>query len=91
MSPDASDIDVPDDDDDTTGFAPAVEEGLRKDANGLVAFDAESDMAGASAPLCACRTDRPGEERERHVPGGRVSKQHKATHKLEGTSEWTQK
>ena len=64
MSPDASDIDVPDDDDDTTGFAPAVEEGPRKDANGLVAFDAESDMAGASAPLCARHTDRPGEERE---------------------------
>jgi hypothetical protein len=51
VSPDASDFDVPDGDDDTTGFAPAVEEGPRKDANVLVAFDAESDVAGASAPL----------------------------------------
>ena len=51
MSPDASNFEVPDDDDDTTNFAPAVEEGPRKDANGLVAFDAESNMAGASAPL----------------------------------------
>lgn len=49
MSPDASDFDVPDDDDDTTGFAPAVEEGPRKDANVLVASDADSDMGGASA------------------------------------------
>jgi hypothetical protein len=37
------------DDEDTTGFAPAVEEGPRKDTNFLAAFDAESDMVGASA------------------------------------------
>ena len=35
MSPDAS------------GFAPAVEEGPRKDANFLVAFDADSVTTGA--------------------------------------------
>ena len=48
VSPDASGFEVPEDDDDTIGFAPAVEEGPRKDANVLVAFDADSEMAGAS-------------------------------------------
>ena len=48
MSPDASGFDVLDDDD-TIGFAPAVEEGPRKVRNFLVAFDADSEMAGASA------------------------------------------
>jgi hypothetical protein len=43
------DSDDDDGDDDTTGFAPAVEEGPRKDANALVAFEADSDTAGASA------------------------------------------
>ena len=47
VSPDASGFEVSDDA--TGGFAPAVEDGPRKDANFLVAFEAESDMAGASA------------------------------------------
>lgn len=48
MSPDASALGVSDDDE-SNGFAPAVEEGPRKDANFLVAFDADSETAGASA------------------------------------------
>jgi hypothetical protein len=48
VSPDASSFDVPNDEGDTTGFAPTVDEGPRKDANVFVAFDADSDMAGAS-------------------------------------------
>ena len=48
VSPDASGFDVSDDDD-TVGFGPAVEEGPRKEANFLVAFDADSEMVGASA------------------------------------------
>ena len=48
MSPDASGFDGSDDDD-TIGFAPAVEEGSRKEANFSVAFDADSEMVGASA------------------------------------------
>lgn len=47
MSPDASCFAVSDDD--TAGFAPAVEEGPRKDANFLVALDADSETDGASA------------------------------------------
>lgn len=50
MSPDASDFGASEDD--TTGFAPAVEEGPRKDANVLAALDADSEMAGASAGFC---------------------------------------
>lgn len=49
MSPDASGFGS---DDDTAGFAPAVEEGPRKDANFLVALDADSETAGASAGFC---------------------------------------
>lgn len=56
MSPDASGFG--ESDDGTAGFAPAVEEGPRKDANFLVALDADSAMAGAedrdaSAGSCA--------------------------------------
>ena len=43
MSPDASGFA---ESDDTAGFAPAVEEGPRKDANFLVAFDADSVTTG---------------------------------------------
>lgn len=50
MSPDASSFG---DSDDTTGFAPAVEEGPRKDANFLVALDADSETAGASTGFWA--------------------------------------
>jgi hypothetical protein len=46
VSPDASGFGP---DDDTADFAPAVEEGPRKDANFLVALDADSETAGASA------------------------------------------
>lgn len=45
MSPDASGFG--ESDDGTAGFAPAVEEGPRKDANFLVALDADSATAGA--------------------------------------------
>ena len=44
MSPDASGFG---ESDGTAGFAPAVEEGPRKDANFLVAFDADSTTTGA--------------------------------------------
>ena len=48
MSPDASGFDVSDEGG-TIGFAPAVEEGPRKEANFFVAFDADSEMVGPSA------------------------------------------
>ena len=47
MSPDASCFGVSDDD--TAGLAPAVGGGPRNDANFLVALDADSETAGASA------------------------------------------
>lgn len=47
MSPDASCFNVSDDD--NAGFVPAVGGELRNDANFLVALDADSETAGASA------------------------------------------
>lgn len=44
MSPDVSGFG---ESDDTAGFAPAVEEEPRKDANFFVAFDADSATTGA--------------------------------------------
>jgi hypothetical protein len=46
VSPDASAFNASDD---KIGLAPAVEEGPRKDANFLVAFDADSETAGGAA------------------------------------------
>jgi len=48
VSPDVSCFDVLDEGG-TIGFAPAVEEGPRKEANFLVIFDADSEMVGPSA------------------------------------------
>ena len=52
MSPDESAFGVSDG---KTDLAPAVEEGPRKDANFLVAFDADSETAGGES--CGASAD----------------------------------
>jgi len=61
VSPDASCFDVSDESG-MIGFAPVVEEGPRKEANFLVAFDTDSEMVGPSASFGvepASRDDAP--------------------------------